>query len=173
MPLPARFARYIAMSASRMRLSALIGAGLPHAIPTLACKATCDAAQLDRLGDRGAGPLGDVDRLALGAELLAEDQELVAAEARDGVAGAQDRLQSPRELDEERVAGVVAQAVVDRLEAVEVEEHQREARRPASAARDRDVQAVEQEHAVRQLASSGSWTARRATLASERLRSIA
>ena len=55
-------------------------------------------------------------------DVLAEDHELVAAEARRGVAGAQHVLEPPRDVDEQLVAGPVAERVVDDLEAVEVAE---------------------------------------------------
>ena len=52
--------------------------------------------------------------------------------------------------DEELVAGVVAQAVVDVLEAVEVEEHDADARLRALAARDRLTQPVEEQQTIRE-----------------------
>ena len=69
---------------------------------------------LDALGDHG--------RLAGVADVVEQERELVAAEPRDGVAGAQDGLQPPRDGDQQRVADVVAERVVDELEAVEVQE---------------------------------------------------
>ena len=91
-----RLARYIARSASRISASALVGVGRAHAIPTLAPSETSLPRSVDGFGDRRARALGHVDRLALGAQLLAEDQELVAAETGDRVARAQDRPQAPR-----------------------------------------------------------------------------
>ena len=54
-------------------------------------------------------------------DVLEQHGELVAAEAGDGVAGS-DRLEALGDLDQERVAGIVPEAVVDQLEPVEVEE---------------------------------------------------
>jgi hypothetical protein len=65
------------------------------------------------------GHLGDVDVVA---GVLDEHGELVAAEAGHGVAGPHARVEPLRDLDEEPVAGGVAEAVVDLLEAVQVEE---------------------------------------------------
>ncbi len=61
--------------------------------------------ELERLRERLADPLGDADRLRLGVEVLAQDHELVAAEARDGVADAQPLAQPRRQRDEQLVAG--------------------------------------------------------------------
>ena len=56
----------------------------------------------------------------------ASPRKLLAPEARDEVDAADVLLQPPRELAQHRVAGVVAEAVVDRLELVEVDHHHRE-----------------------------------------------
>src|SRR3712207_8092601 len=55
-----------------------------------------------------------------------EDRELVAAEAGEGVLGADGGLQHPAHLADEPVPGGVPEAVVDALEAVEVEERSEE-----------------------------------------------
>ena len=52
------------------------------------------------------------------------DAELVAAESRDGVVGAQGAVEALGDHLEQLVAGVVAEGVVDLLEVVEVDEHQ-------------------------------------------------
>ena len=75
----------------------------------------------ERLGERGQ----DAARDDLGAAGVAVGQvggELVAAEAREHVALAQRRLQATRGLAQQRVAGLVAVAVVDELEAIDVDE---------------------------------------------------
>ena len=54
-----------------------------------------------------------------------EDRELVAAQARDEIAGTQRGAKALRGAGEKLVAGRVAEAVVDRLEVVEIEEHER------------------------------------------------
>ena len=92
------------------------------------------------VGHRARGP---VVRDALG-----DDRELVAAEPGDGVAAAHDAAEALADTDEERVAGVVAVRVVDRLEAVEVEEHDRE--RDLTDDRERLVQLVLEQEPVAQ-----------------------
>ena len=72
---------------------------------------------IDRRVDRLAQPLGDVDRLA-----LHHDDELVAAEAGEHVVVAQRRAQATGDRLQQLVADLVAEAVVDRLEVVEVDE---------------------------------------------------
>ena len=62
----------------------------------------------DRLVDRLRDALGNADRLVRAVELLAHDEELVAAEARDGV-GRPDGIVQPRgERDQQVVARLVA-----------------------------------------------------------------
>lgn len=53
-----------------------------------------------------------------------QDDELVATEPRDQVAGADDRTESVGHGQQEQVAGGVAEVVVDLLEAVEVEQEE-------------------------------------------------
>ncbi len=77
--------------------------------------------QSQRLGD----PLGDLDGLLLVDDVLEQHREFVATEARGGVAGAQACIDAVGHLDQQRVARGVAQAVVDYLEAVQVEEQHR------------------------------------------------
>ena len=55
-------------------------------------------------------------------DVFEEDRELVAAQARDRISGAQAGLQSARDPDQQLIADHVAETVVDDLEAVEVEE---------------------------------------------------
>ena len=79
-----------------------------------------------RLADRGLQPLGE-DRRVLGARVGADQQQvLVAAEVGDAVFGAREALQARRDLAQHEVAGGVAERLVDRLEAVEVDEQDRE-----------------------------------------------
>ncbi len=79
---------------------------------------------LDRVGVRECArdAIGDRDRLVLVGEPIDQDAELVTAEAGDDVPGAQVRAQTRRDGTEQLVAGMVAEAVVDQLEVVEVEE---------------------------------------------------
>ena len=67
-------------------------------------------------------PLSDRDGILLVAEVLAEHRELIAAEAGDRLLAAQRVLEALRDGEDELVARGMPQAVVDHLEAVEVEE---------------------------------------------------
>jgi hypothetical protein len=77
----------------------------------------------DRLGGGRQQALGDAGR-PLRGEVGAHDDELVSPEAGDGVVGPTGQRQLLGHAGEDDVARVVAQAVVDDLEAVEVEEEQ-------------------------------------------------
>ena len=81
-----------------------------------------DPADREGLGEGGGDAVGDRHRLVLVGEAVDQDAELVAAEAGDDVAGAQVGAQPRRHRAQQLVAGVVAEAVVDQLEVVEVEE---------------------------------------------------
>ena len=104
----------------------------------------------DRLVDRLGDALGDADRLVRAVELLADDEELVAAEPRHGVGRAHGVVEPRGERDEQVVAGPVAHRVVDELELVEVGEQHRHRPAVAPAARERALEPVERERAVRQ-----------------------
>jgi hypothetical protein len=94
-------------------------------IPTDA-RAHLRAVDGERLGEGGDDPLGDRHDVALAVEVLAQHDELVTAEARDGVVGPHRHPQPAGGLCQQHVAGGVAQRVVDDLEAVEVDEHDRD-----------------------------------------------
>ena len=81
------------------------------------------AGDVEVLGD--GAPHGGRDRDAGGRRLdrAQEDRELVAAQARDGVVLAQQAREALADLAQHLVAVVVAEGVVDLLEAVEVEQH--------------------------------------------------
>jgi hypothetical protein len=74
----------------------------------------------DHLADRPAQPLGDVQR-AVDAGARHEHPELLAAGAGDVVDAAPDLPQHAADLAQHRVAGRVAEAVVDVLEVVDVD----------------------------------------------------
>ncbi len=80
-------------------------------------------AEVERRGqlrpDAGGGAAG-FRRLL---QLLEQDGELVAAQARDGVSRPHAAFEAARHLDQQQVALQVAEAVVDHLEAVEIQEH--------------------------------------------------
>ena len=77
-----------------------------------------------------------------------QQRELVAADARRDVARAQAVAQVFADLTEHRVAALVADAIVDRLEAVEVEQHEPEAPAVAHAAADRRAEVIVEAAAV-------------------------
>ena len=85
--------------------------------------------------------IDDALRAVLGivaaGEVFEQHGEFVAADARHGVALADDLLQALRGGAQDAVAGGVAQRVVDVLEAIQVEEQQRHARALAARADDR------------------------------------
>lgn len=67
----------------------------------------------ERRGDRLGDPLGDHHRVDLRVHVVAQDRELVAAEARDRVDLAGDAAQARRHEAQQAVAGAVAERVVD------------------------------------------------------------
>ena len=151
-PLPSAFARYIATSASRIT-SARRGVGVGERDADRGGDHQLAAVEVERVLQRLLDALGDHGRLAGVADVVEQDRELVAAEPGDGVAGPQGGLQPARDRDQQPVADVVAERVVDELEAVEVEEqHRRAGGRARGAARGRIacVEAVEEQHAVGQ-----------------------
>ena len=79
-----------------------------------------------------------------------QDRELVAAEPGDRVALADAFLQALGELHQQQVADVVAERVVDLLEAVEVEQQQRQRLAGARRGAQRLGQAVLEQQAVGQ-----------------------
>ena len=79
-----------------------------------------------------------------------EQDELVAAQAGDGVAVAHARLQALGDLLQQPVAQAVAQGVVDDLEAIEVEEQDGQPRRAAVRLGHRDGEAVVEQQPVGQ-----------------------
>ena len=80
-----------------------------------------------------------------------EHGELVAADPRDQVARAHAAGKTAADLDQQLVADLVAVAVVDLLEAVEVEQHQRERAPLALGPRPRPLELAVVELAVRQV----------------------
>ena len=110
-------------------------------------------AHLDRRGQLLVNPLGDAGGVRLAVDVLEQHGELVAAEARERVARAHAALEPPRDADQQLVAGLVSEAVVDRLEAIEVEVEHREQRLAQRAPRavKQVLQAVEEQRAVREI----------------------
>ncbi len=110
-----------------------------------------DAVDQERLVERAANALTDEERARRVGSALEDERELVAAEARDGVTRARDTLESPGEMLQDRVTGLVPEGVVDFLEAVQVEQHQREARAVSLRGQEGLLEAVVEEPAIRKL----------------------
>jgi hypothetical protein len=92
-----------------------------------------------------------VGRLAHVVDVFEQDRELVAAQPGDSVAGAQVRFEPPRDAHQKLVADHVPERVVDHLEAVEVEEEQRERPSgPPPGALDGELEVIHEEGAVGQ-----------------------
>ena len=115
--------------------------------------------QVERLGQRGVNALGHPQRVRRRGEVLEQHHELVTADARhviardagDGVDLARARRQPPRHLDEQLVAHLVPEAVVDDLELVEVDVEQREPALGIAVVAGQAVgQAIRQQAAVRE-----------------------
>jgi hypothetical protein len=108
------------------------------------------AVELERVFERRPQPGGDRHGVLEAGRARQEDRELVSAEAGELVAVAQHRAHAPGGLAQEGVAVVVAQRVVDVLEAIEVDQQQR-GRRTAVVERGLEPdEAVEQPAPVRQ-----------------------
>jgi len=110
-----------------------------------------DPLQLEALVERLAQALGHLARVARPAGGGQQHRELVAAEAGHGVARAQVAAQPGADEVLQQVAVVVAQRVVDVLEAVEVEQQHRDLAPVALRMRDRLVGAVVEEQPVGQV----------------------
>ena len=108
-----------------------------------------DRVDRDRVGDAGADAAGDLERLLL-THVEDDDRELVAAEAGDAVPGPDAGLQALGEVHQQRVPDLVAEGVVDALEVVEVDQHQREPRALACVVGERGLELEAQGGAVRQ-----------------------
>ncbi|MDT4821239.1 hypothetical protein FQZ97_544090 [compost metagenome] len=106
--------------------------------------------QHHRQGDALLEALQPGHLLAKLVGLHQQHDELVAAQARYGVDLAHPRPQAVGDLDQQLVAGVVAEAVVDHLEAVDVHEGQREAALVARGQGDGLADAVAEQVAVGQ-----------------------
>lgn len=81
-------------------------------------------AQRDRRGDRVQQLGGKRGGILLALDLGCNDEELVTAQAHGGIGAAYRAAQTVRDLLEQRVANPMTQRVVDRLETVQVDEHQ-------------------------------------------------
>ena len=107
-------------------------------------------AEAERGGHGLLDPLGQAHRRLGSVDVLAQDDELVAAEPAHGVARSQLVLQPVGHVHQQAVAGRVPEGVVDDLEVVEVAEQDADAPPAAPAAGQGEVEAVEQQGAVGQ-----------------------
>ena len=107
-------------------------------------------AEHDRCDERVEQTLRDLDRPALAGQPLAEHSELVAAHARERVAGGEQRREPLGELGQQLVAAIVAEELVDDLEAVEAQPEHCDGAAVAGRERERVVDAVDEQQAVRQ-----------------------
>ena len=96
----------------------------------------------------GQDPARHVRGLAGIRYAVEEDGELVATEPRDRVARADRSLEAAPDFLKDRVAGRMAEAVVDGLEVVEVDEHDSDRRAAATRALDGVVDSVGEQRAV-------------------------
>src|SRR6266511_5400699 len=103
----------------------------------------------ERLTQRRRDAFRDSRRRALARDVVEQHRELVAAEPRDDVAGAQRLFEPRRDHLEQIVAGLVAEAVVYELEAVEVEKDDRRPVATTLLARQRRGQVIGEQRPVR------------------------
>jgi hypothetical protein len=108
------------------------------------------ARDLERLVEHAGETLGELERLLLVAHAVAQDDELVAAEARDRIRVPHRAREPRRDRLQQLVAGLVAERVVDQLELVEVGDQHRGRRAAAARAGERERQPVGEQLAVRQ-----------------------
>jgi hypothetical protein len=92
----------------------------------------------------------DAERVAVAVEALAQDSELIAAEPGHGVMGSDCRSDPQRRLSQSGIAGGMAEAVVDALEAVDVDEQDSNASLSVPPALEGVLEAVVEERPVRQ-----------------------
>jgi hypothetical protein len=85
------------------------------------------------------------------AALVENDHELVAAEARHHIARPQREAQPVRHFEQEQVAGLVTQRIVDDLEPIEIDEQHRKTMIVALRGVDRLAQQRVEGFAVRQV----------------------
>src|SRR4029077_20050010 len=105
---------------------------------------------LERNGERGQETIRHGARARLVRVVLQQDAELVPADPGDGVARPTLELQTLRGGDQQLVARVVPQAVVDRLEAIQVQQEDRGPTPRARRTSERVIHAVAEDGAVRQ-----------------------
>ena len=120
---PSSLARYIAWSAATRTASGPTSRLPPNIVtPTLIVAGWAAPPRSSR--DLGAQVLAQLQR-PRGVGLRHQHRELIAGEAGDDVGGAHPLAHGRGDAADQAVAGVVAVSVVDRLEAVDVDDHHR------------------------------------------------
>ena len=140
---------YIAASALRMQL---VGVGRAARLGDRDAEAGADdqvgVVELERADERVEDALGGLDRRLRVVHIFEQDRELVAAEAGGGVGGPDARGDALSDLEQDPVAGGVAEAVVDGLEVVEVDEQHSHPDAVAEGPRDRVADALVEQRPV-------------------------
>ncbi|MNL35831.1 hypothetical protein D3C87_1578830 [compost metagenome] len=98
--------------------------------------------------ERHQNPLGDFNH-HLQRRLGREHRKLVAAEARQHIGFAQAAAQTVGSLHQQQVTKMMAEAVVDHLETVEVDEHHRQVSAFTAETRPGQIEALLQVGAIR------------------------
>src|SRR5262249_21663145 len=83
-------------------------------------------------------------------DVLEQHGELIPADASDGVDATETAAEALRHLDEELVAAIVPEVVVDQLEPIEIQEEHRGRLPPARGSLERQLQPIHEQHPVRQ-----------------------
>ena len=127
------------------------GSGLGHRDAQAGADDDVVVVELERAGQRLEDPLGGLGGGLDVVDVLQQDRELVAAEAGGGVGGADAGRDPLGHLEQHPVAGGVAEAVVDGLEVVEVDEHDGHADALAQRPRHGVADALVEQRAVGQV----------------------
>ena len=145
-----RFVAYICPSARPSSSSAVAPSAGKHRPADAAVDLDRRSVDPERPPQRVPEPSHERRGLLVVSGLDREDDELVAADPSNRVAGADDRLEPARQRLEHGVAGAVPAHVVDVLEAVEIDDDEREGLVRSARSPERLLDAVVEEHAVRQ-----------------------
>ena len=138
------------MSALRISSSGL-SPGRLSVTPALAVTTRLLPGQLERFGERAEDALGLLLEVLDGRLVLEEDRELVAAEARDRVAGTYRVAEAIADCEQQLVADGVTEAVVHRLEAVEVDDDDPDGAVVAGSACECVLHAIREQRPVREI----------------------
>ena len=109
------------------------------------------AAEIRRQRERADHAIGDLPRGLGIADIAQQHREFIAAEPRDRVALFRAGLEAVRDDRQQLVARAVAERVVDALEVIEIDVHERAAREAGGGAGEFLRQPVAEQRAVRQL----------------------